>query len=149
MSHEIEQYLAYGFNGHLKKPIERKNFIAVIDQYYKSKVSTKHDQESKVLDSLDETDLSDLTLSFIENLSEDKKNIENANVNNDTLGLAKTAHHLAGAAHMFGFIELAQSATDLELFIKNNSLDNNKNSNLKNDLVYFLLDEINFVQNSE
>ncbi len=34
MSHEIAEYLALGFNGHLKKPIERTEFIDIIAKYY-------------------------------------------------------------------------------------------------------------------
>ncbi|MDG1753338.1 MAG: tetratricopeptide repeat protein, partial [Thalassotalea sp.] len=40
MSHEVEDYLAQGFDSHLKKPIERKAFVKTISQYYKDNICT-------------------------------------------------------------------------------------------------------------
>ena len=40
MSHEVRKYLDLGFTGHLKKPIERKNFIAAIAKHLSTNINT-------------------------------------------------------------------------------------------------------------
>ena len=58
----------------------------------------------------------------------------------DNDSLAKAAHKIAGAAKMFGFVELAQSALELERGIKLKQIDTIE------DLTHCLLDEINVLQ---
>jgi signal transduction histidine kinase/CheY-like chemotaxis protein len=132
MSHEILHYLALGFDGHLKKPIERKTFVTTIAQYYPEQLAL---QLSNTLDNFDITDLKE---SFITNLSQDK--IDILQYNKDNNGLARMAHKIAGAAKMFGFTELSQSALELEQGIKLQKTD------MIEDLVDCLLDEINSIQ---
>jgi signal transduction histidine kinase/DNA-binding response OmpR family regulator len=136
MSHEVEKYLTLGFDGHLKKPIERKHFIATIAKYYgknseeKNKNSvlkpediyqfkTEEDAE-KVLE---QVDFSDLINDFKNNLVADKKSIIYYASNNNLSELAQEAHRMAGAAQMFGFAELTDRAIKIELAVKNNQQD--------------------------
>ena len=135
MSHEIAQYLSLGFAGHLKKPIERDIFVATIAQHFTEVIAPDDDTN---VDSTD-FDHSDLVQSFVEHLSQDKQNITQGNHNNhDTL--ARAAHKIAGAAKMFGFAELSQSAIELENAIKKQQAED------IDDLTHCLLDEINLVQ---
>jgi len=136
MSHEIIEYLALGFDGHLKKPIEREVFLATIDQYYVEQVVTEEDKDV----ALENFDMTDLRQSFIANLSQEKLDIVEYSDNKDMHHLARTVHKIAGAAKMFGFAELSQSASELEHAI------NLKHTDDVEDLVHCLLDEINLIQ---
>jgi len=135
MSHEIAQYLALGFAGHLKKPIERETFLATIAQHYPEvNGSAINDSPEQVDSSLD---ISDLVQSFVKNLLQDKQDI--LRYSHDNENLARTAHKIAGAAKMFDFAELSQSAMELESAIKKQNVD------IVDDLTHCLLDEINLV----
>jgi len=138
MSHEITQYLAQGFDGHLKKPIERKVFLATINQYYPEQLSAENGLES----TLDNFDIADLVQSFITNLSQDKLDALHYSESEDHDSLARAAHKIAGAAKMFGFGELSQSAFEVEYAIKNKHFDTIE------DLVHCLLDEISLIQHT-
>ena len=135
MSHEVAQYLDLGFAGHLKKPIEREIFLAVITQHF-TEIDTPFAQIDNTIDNLD---ISDLVQTFVRNLSQDKHDLSYYRDNHDSESLARTAHKIAGAAKMFGFEELSQSAAELESAIKIQNLDTIK------DLTHCLLDEINSV----
>lgn len=137
MSHEIAQYLALGFAGHLKKPIERDVFVATIAKHYAAvnTNSVTHGTEKENYN----IDISDLAESFVHNLPQDKDCIVQCCNNHDTECLAKITHKISGAAQMFGFVELSQSAAELEQAIKK------QNTNIVNDLTDCLLDEINSV----
>jgi signal transduction histidine kinase/CheY-like chemotaxis protein/HPt (histidine-containing phosphotransfer) domain-containing protein len=133
MTHEISQYLALGFAGHLRKPIERDVFIATIAQHC-----------IEVDDSFEEDniDLSDLTQSFINNLSKDKQEVLRYSNSHNYIALAQTAHKISGAAQMFGFAEVSQSAAELEIAIKK------QNIMIVDDLTHCLLDEITLAQHN-
>jgi len=136
MSHEIAQYLSLGFAGHLKKPIEREIFLATIAQYY-AEVIDSSEQINKVMDNLD---ISDLVQSFVKSLSEDRQKILHCCETHEYDILARIAHKMAGAAKMFGFTELSQSAIELDKAINKQQLE------IIDDLTHCLLDEINLVQ---
>ncbi|MBL4821981.1 MAG: response regulator [Colwellia sp.] len=138
MSHEIAQYLALGFDGHLKKPIERKIFLATIDQYYPEQLAAQEGQNNTA----DSFYIADLVQSFIANLSEDKLAILQYSGSKYLDSLASAAHKIAGAAKMFGFAELSQSAFELEHAIKRKHID------VVEDLVHCLLDEISLIQHT-
>jgi CheY-like chemotaxis protein len=138
MSHEIAQYLALGFDGHLKKPIERKVFLATINQYYPEQLAAKGGLESTP----DNFDVADLVQSFITNLSQDKLDVLHYSESEDSDSLARAAHKIAGAAKMFGFGELSQSAFEVEYAIKRKHFDTLE------DLVHCLLDEISLIQHT-
>lgn len=133
MSHEIAQYLALGFAGHLKKPIERDVFLATIAQHYPEINATSEQMKSN-------HDISDLIGSFVDNLSQDKQNILQSHDSHNIENLARAAHKMAGAAKMFGFSELSQSAFELECAIKKS------NTSIIDDLMHCLIDEITLVQ---
>ena len=136
MSHEISQYLALGFDGHLKKPIERDKFVATIAGYYPSIQQSSEHINHDIID----VDISDLKLEFQHNLHKDSQDILAYSKQQDYACLARTAHKLAGAAKMFGFAELSQSALELETAIKtqqNEKID---------DLSECLLDELNLIK---
>ena len=138
MSHEISQYLALGFAGHLKKPIERETFLATIAQHY-SEISS-----SDIADSIESSesnlDISDLVQSFVDNLTQDTQELLRYSDSHDYENLARFAHKTAGAAKMFGFAELSQCAIELDSAIKG------KNTTSIDDLTSCLLDEISLVQ---
>lgn len=163
MSHEIAQYLSLGFAGHLKKPIEREVFVATITKHYtKAQCSSANElvvNELVVNDGLVEPnnivsqplnntsehadftiEMSDLLQSFIHSLPQTKEEILHCRYHHDTVSLAKSAHKISGAAQMFGFSELSQSAAELEQAIKK------QNTMAIDDLTYCLLDEITFIQ---
>ncbi|PKI13088.1 hybrid sensor histidine kinase/response regulator [Colwellia sp. 12G3] len=162
MSHEVSQYLELGFTGHLKKPIERKHFIAVIAKYFttkphespltdslgrqKQQTLIKNELVNKVEESLSQVDLSDLVVEFKANLSRDKQGLILYSDNNDIKNIACLAHRLAGAAQMFGFIELNQAAQELETIIKKESMTDKPDHLMISDLTHCLVDEINLIE---
>ncbi len=137
MSHEIDQYLALGFTGHLKKPIERGIFLATIAQHYQR----MNYSDSQLDNTIADIDMSDLQLEFKHSLRQDSLDISTFLVQQDYQNLARLVHKLAGAATMFGFVELSQSATALELVIKK------KQYQSVSDLTDCLLDEIELLIN--
>lgn len=138
MSHEIAQYLALGFAGHLKKPIERKIFLTTIAQHYSEINSSEINDSSEQIDA--NFDISDLVQSFVGNLSQDKQDLLRYSDSHDNKNVARAAHKIAGAAKMFGFAELSQSAIELESAIKKQQIE------AIDDLTHCLLDEITLVQ---
>jgi two-component system, sensor histidine kinase len=134
MSHEVEQYLAQGFDGHLKKPIERKVFIKTICQYYSGNICSDKAQES-----LNKVDMSDLVEQFKSNLSLEQQDIILHIKNDDFDALSQLVHRMAGAAQMFGFSALSQHAITIETSIKNKEFDR------VNDQSQILLNEIDQV----
>lgn len=162
MSHEVSQYLAIGFTGHLKKPIERKKFIATIAKYFhtntdlKSSSIKKNDSQEQVLvadklvnkaeKNFAQVDLSDLIAEFKINLRSDKEELLNFIESNELEKLAYLVHRLSGAAQMFGFSELNQAAKELEVIIKEESVVENVDHVLISELTHCLVDEINVIE---
>ena len=162
MSHEVSQYLGLGFTGHLKKPIERKHFIATIAKYLTSNTdedvlinsSNKLTEQAlatselinKAQESFSQVDLSDLIAEFKANLSKDKEDLVRYSDNADINKIASLAHRLAGAAQMFGFVELNQAAKELETIIKKESMKDKQAHDLISELTHCLVDEINLIE---
>ncbi len=162
MSHEVSQYLGLGFTGHLKKPIERKHFIATIAKYLTSKPNkssqinsqdnlvrqpiTTSELINKAEKSLSQVDLSDLIAEFKVNLSKDKEELIRYRDKGDIKAIALLAHRLAGAAQMFGFIELNQAAKELETIIRKGSMTDKPAHDLIGELTHCLVDEINLIE---
>ncbi len=134
MSHEIDKYLALGFDGHLKKPIERKLFIATIVQYY-GESTDQNDAENKI----NAVDMTDLVIEFKSNLVLEQQDLILHIKNNELTKLAELAHRIAGASQMFGFSLVSVSAIKLEKHIKTGS------SELISDSAQNLLNEIDQV----
>lgn len=155
MSHEISQYLTLGFTGHLKKPIERADFIATLAEHFSDGLNSENrvnnifantNQLSRAEDEFDQVDMSDLVTEFKQNLAQDKRDLERYNNLSDTSSLMKIAHRLSGAAQMFGFIELNQAAQELEVIIKRELTKDEPNQQLISDLTHCLIDEISIVE---
>lgn len=134
MSHEVQEYLSIGFDGHLKKPIERQNFIATLNQYF-----GKNSSELNVDNTFDKIDMSDLIIQFKSNLVLEQQDILLHIKNDDLDKLAQLTHRIAGAAQMFGFALLSEKALKVELTIKSNKID------LLSDITQLLLNEIDQV----
>jgi signal transduction histidine kinase/CheY-like chemotaxis protein/HPt (histidine-containing phosphotransfer) domain-containing protein len=159
MSHEISQYLGLGFTGHLKKPIERKKFIAAIAKYFTTDINChtnssnqlaaqipiNNDLLDKAEEKLSTIDMRDLIAEFKANLSNDKRDIIHY-CDRDLNKVASLAHRLAGAAQMFGFVELNQAAQELEAIIKRESMTDEPNHLIISELTHCLVDEINLVE---
>jgi len=119
MAHEVDQYIALGFDGHLKKPIERKLFISTIVKYFGVVEAIEQTEKS-----LAKVDMSDLVVQFKSNLVLEQQDIILLLKNNELMKLAQLAHRIAGAAQMFGFALLSEGAIKLELCIKANEIEN-------------------------
>lgn len=114
MSHEIDHYLELGFTGHLKKPIERQQFISMLDKYF----SIDNNDLNTANDILDNVDMSDLVVQFKSSLELEKQDVILHINNNDLTLLRDLAHRIAGAAQMFGFTLLSEKAIRVECAIK-------------------------------
>jgi signal transduction histidine kinase/CheY-like chemotaxis protein/HPt (histidine-containing phosphotransfer) domain-containing protein len=134
MSHEVDKYLALGFDGHLKKPIERKLFIATIARYF-----GEHADENTAVKTIASVDMSDLVIEFKSNLVLEQQDLILHIKNNELKKLAELAHRIAGAAQMFGFSLVSVSAIKLEKHIKAGS------SHLISEAAQSLLNEIDQV----
>jgi len=138
MSHEISHYLSLGFTGHLKKPIERNTFIATISRYYPQ----INESASQINNSLDTVDISDIKQDFLDKLPNEHNDIISLLGKKDLASLARISHQLAGAAEMFGYSELSQSALELERAIHKHQ------HQLIDQFSHCLLDELNLVVNN-
>lgn len=134
MSHEVEDYLAQGFDSHLKKPIERQVFIETISQYFQDEIVTE-----EALETLNKVDMSDLVEQFKSNLVLEQQDLILHIKNDDFEALSQLVHRIAGAAQMFGFSELSEHAVALETSIKNEEFER------VNDQSQILLNEIDQV----
>ena len=134
MSHEIDKYLTLGFDGHLKKPIERKLFVATIAKYYGEKANV-----DAAVNNITSVAMSDLVLEFKSNLVLEQQDLILHIKNNELTKLAELAHRIAGAAQMFGFSLVSVSAIKLEKHIKTDS------SELISESAQSLLNEIDHV----
>lgn len=132
MSHEVEGYLAKGFDGHLKKPIERVQFISALNKVF----SNDEKNIEQAQESLAQVDMSDLVIKFKSNLVLEQQDIILHIKNNELENLATISHRIAGAAQMFGFAPLSDKAIKLELAIKSG------NAEALTELSQALLDEI-------
>lgn len=113
MSHEIEGYLSLGFDSHLKKPIDRKQFVATLNKYF-----AKKSTEDVLGDPFLGIDISDLIQDFKGDLLTEKNNLEQHLSELNIEALLMQSHRLAGAAAMFGFPEISDLAIKLESSIK-------------------------------
>lgn len=113
MSHEISQYLALGFTGHLKKPIERVSFINTIAQHY---TNINASESTLYVESM-----STLIDDFKTSLEAEKKILTDYLTSNNKKqeSLAIAVHRISGAGQMFGFTELSQIAKELDCYLKN------------------------------
>lgn len=133
MSHEVDEYLALGFDGHLKKPIERSAFVDTVVKYCCDSLLSEQTKEKAV-----NVDTSDLIKQFRSNLALEQQDIILHLNNKDYEKLGQLAHRIAGAGQMFGFAGLSEKAIAVEYAV------NNKFSNI-HDFTQYLLNEIDNV----
>jgi signal transduction histidine kinase/CheY-like chemotaxis protein/HPt (histidine-containing phosphotransfer) domain-containing protein len=163
MSHEISHYLALGFTGHLKKPIERVSFINTITQHYNDinsscssqthKRSHHKDVIASSAEQIENIDFSDLIVDFKKSLIKEKQLLTLYFEDRDRAQLATTVHRISGAGQMFGFTELSQVAKELDIYIKNTPFiesttaleEQVKQNDVIDGLMYCLIDEISLV----
>lgn len=118
MAHEIREYLQQGFDGHLKKPIERGIFISTISHYFNTDVNAQEFESS-----FNDVDISDLVAAFKTDLNKDKISLIKYHQENDFKSFLHLVHRLAGAAAMFGFQKVSDIAIELESEIAANNSD--------------------------
>ncbi|MFT4939087.1 MAG: signal transduction histidine kinase/ligand-binding sensor domain-containing protein [Paraglaciecola sp.] len=120
MTNEVEEYLAMGFDGYIKKPLDRQHLIAIVAKHFSSKDGEVEIQADK---ELGKVDMSDLIVEFKGSLSKELQQFSVNEANENLDEIAKQAHSLCGAAQLFGFAQLSEKAATLETSIKNNSND--------------------------
>ena len=170
MSHEVSKYLALGFTGHLKKPIERNHFIGAIAKHFKTHPKPEISLSSgmvlpteqaihiveqatipaelslKAKERLARVGFSDLVAEFKINIRHDKHKLIHYRDQGDIKLLSHLTHQLAGAGQMFGFVELTQVAKELEQFIKSEYLKDKPDYLVINDWVDCLIDEMSLIE---
>ncbi|WOH39069.1 ATP-binding protein [Thalassotalea fonticola] len=109
LAHEIREYLQQGFDGHLKKPIERNVFISTISHYFSTNINALEFEST-----FNEVDISDLVAAFKTDLSKDKMSLVKYHQEHDIKQFLHLVHRLAGAAAMFGFQKVSDIAVELE-----------------------------------
>ncbi|GAA0859495.1 hybrid sensor histidine kinase/response regulator [Aliiglaciecola litoralis] len=133
MSHDVEHYDSLGFDGILKKPLNRQELVTTIAKYFTTQTS---DAKAKASNALGNVDMSDLVLEFKNSLSTEYQQFVVNEQNRDLEKMATQAHRLIGASQLFHFPTLADAATKLENCIKNEDLEQ------LNALTQALLDEL-------
>ncbi|WNC67522.1 ATP-binding protein [Thalassotalea nanhaiensis] len=118
MAHEVSEYLQQGFDGHLKKPIERDVFINTVSHYYNSDINT-----DEVENTFKDVDISDLVSAFKTDLDKDRISLIKYHQDNDVKQFLHLVHRLAGAAAMFGFQKISDVAVELESEIVANNTE--------------------------
>ncbi|KGJ92443.1 ATP-binding protein [Thalassotalea sp. ND16A] len=141
MSHEVKHYLSLGFNGHLKKPIERSEFVTTLFEHF-----SKANLQLSIDDAFKGIDISDLVENYKADLTLDKQHLLNFSTSQDWAALQQQVHRLAGSAAMFGFPKLSDIAIKLEVNFKTSQPLPSKT--LSNELIAELLEEIDHIQQS-
>ncbi|OUS25383.1 hypothetical protein A9Q98_12500 [Thalassotalea sp. 42_200_T64] len=141
MSHEVKHYLSLGFNGHLKKPIERGVLVTTLFEHF-----SKTNMQLSIDDAFKDIDISDLVGNFKADLAIDKQHFLNFSVSQDWIILKQKVHRLAGSSAMFGFPKLSDIAIKLEASFK--APQPVVSITLINDLIADLIQEIEQVQQS-
>lgn len=118
MAHEVKHYYELGFNDHLKKPIERTQFVETLAKHLAQK-----EMIAKAPELLSQIDMSDLIERFQSSFEQELSELECAFSEDDFSQLGQQAHKLAGAAAMFQFEQLASAARYLEQVIKYEDFD--------------------------
>lgn len=112
MTTEIEMYLDEGFTSHIGKPIDRRLFINLVEQYFEGDASLDFD--------LDESELEELKVRFLAGLKDNLADIKIYAQNHDWPNLGARAHAIKGSAPMYGFTELGAIADKLEIAVNAN-----------------------------
>lgn len=115
MSHEVEHYLALGFNGYLAKPIDKQLFYKALAGHLDQK---EHYKKPDI-------DMSDLVLRFKQSFSVEYKTLTEHFLNHDFVALKQDSHRLLGAAQMFELNDIAQAAKNLDDALLKMKEDNN------------------------
>ena len=119
MSHEIDDYLALGFDGYLAKPINKDLFYTVLSKHLGS-------MHTAQVHSQDEVDVSDLVQSFKQSFTVESAAIEEHFINKEHKLLQQDSHRILGAAQIFGFDDIAAAAKKLDTALLNNETENIK-----------------------
>jgi len=109
MTTDIEKYLDEGFTSHIAKPIDRRLFINLVEQYFEGESPFDFD--------LDESELAELKVRFVEGLKENLTDLKIYAQNHDWPNLGAQAHAIKGSAPMYGFTELGAIADKLEIAV--------------------------------
>ncbi|WP_017219418.1 response regulator [Pseudoalteromonas sp. NJ631] len=112
---EVKSYIDSGFNGHIGKPINKSELLAVLNTH----LNFESDGKAYELN----IDLSDLRDSFASTFEQERYLLIDAWQNKDLSTLQTICHKLAGAASMFEFPELASIAIEFEKVLKQGSED--------------------------
>ena len=115
MTTEIENYLEQGFTAHISKPLDRRLFINLVEQYL-----TGSSSDSGLDFDLDESEVAELRERFVSNLKNDLVEIKIHAQNHDWPNLGRQAHAIKGSAPMYGFKELGAIADKLEIAVHSN-----------------------------
>lgn len=109
MADEVKHYISLGFDDHIAKPIDHREFVTKLGQYSQIETMTI---------ALPEQDLKIMKQQFVNTLLEQKELAEHLFCLGDNQALAKLCHAMFGSAGMFGFEALGQSARVLEKALK-------------------------------
>lgn len=120
MPNEVEEYFTLGFDAYIQKPIDRESLISTIATFFDSK---ENDSMSKANTVLGSVDMSDLIETFTQGLAKEWEEFVGLSQAHDIQAIGAQAHKLSGAAQLFGFRDLSEKATQLELSIKHGSVD--------------------------
>ncbi len=113
MQHDVVLYRQCGCTDVLGKPIDRKRFYEVLQEYVGPAIALADSLEKIKLDSY-ESELAEITDEFRRGLPATFQSIEQAALAADWKGLKFLLHTLKGTAGSYGFIELAELASQAE-----------------------------------
>jgi signal transduction histidine kinase/CheY-like chemotaxis protein len=107
-AHDIENYRKLGFSDCIAKPIDRKKLIKVINRHL----------EVDVEDSHEEFDFGELQRQFATSFSSYVTEINKSLSEGDYVRLSKSVHKLKGSAPTFGFTEIGDQASLVDIKLK-------------------------------
>ncbi|MFC7002814.1 ATP-binding protein [Pseudobowmanella zhangzhouensis] len=136
MVSDIKHYRAIGFNGYLRKPIEREQMVALMLELFSSGLD-----QAQMVRQLNEVDTSDLQQTFIARLETEKNQLSALLDQQNWQVIAQLAHRL-GSAQFFGFRLISEKAIEVEMAVKDGHLDTLP------ELVRQLLDTLTSAKNS-
>ncbi|CCQ11401.1 hypothetical protein PALB_22920 [Pseudoalteromonas luteoviolacea B = ATCC 29581] len=111
LAHEVTHYLESGFTGHFGKPFDSQTMYRELAQLLA--VSTENS------DNFFNVDLSDLKISFINSLEEERELLISLYEQSDWISIQSLCHKINGAAKTFECHDIAHTAMEFERALRN------------------------------
>ena len=121
MKQEINKYFEAGMTDYIAKPIDRENFYHILEKHLPSAASATQEQSGNSDDFEASAEFQQIRQSFLRNLPERQQAIQTAIQHSDWAAIQKNVHVLKGLGATFGYPQITEDATKIELLFDSQS----------------------------